>query len=167
MYKEEKAESERHRMLSCQRNRAVGCWGAGQPRTGVRSGQGNRFQTGISPPSLAAGTRPSRGPALSSTPSFTSPDWRWKASGLHSDTHRGVKLSFTHTHMQSHTEEQVLNSALKGLGDGSVSGLPKQERSLAIVSLHTLNCMWRIKYGHLQNGATFDLSLISHLAVCL
>lgn len=54
-------------------------------------------------PSLAAGSRPPRGPlALSPTPSFTSLAWRWRAGGLHLDTRKDVQL-FTVTHTCGHT----------------------------------------------------------------
>lgn len=80
-------------------------------------------------------TSTSRPFALSPTPSFTSTAWRWRACGLHLDTHKSVQV-FTFPHINAgahHTKVWVLNSALEDLGRRR-----RQTRSLAIDSQSAL-----------------------------
>lgn len=123
-------------------------WGSWWCRCQVRTGawkrtRPDRFQSGTSRPSLAAGSRPSWSSTLPLTPSFTRAAWRWRAGRLHSDTHEGVRiLIHTQTCRRTHTEKRVLNLVLKDLGDGGESRPPGQ---VEILGHRTANIGWNKK----------------------
>lgn len=127
----------------------VGSWWCRcQVRTGAwKRTRPDRFQSGTSRPSLAADSRPSWSPTLPLTPSFTRAAWRWRAGGLHSDTHEGARiLIHTQTCRHPHREKRVLNLVLKDLGDGGESRPPGQVKILGHRSeVCALNSKYRMK----------------------